>query len=234
MKLIVHLVIRITLPLVLRHSFLLGVSPGRFFYTKFTIAKHNESLKILDLPLYLLTWKIAPCIAAGNTCVCKPSEITSMTAYMLCQVLNDAGVPKGVVNMGTHGIHSIVVYFKIKKTYSPNKLFAVFGNGLNAGAPLVQHPDVPLVSFTGGTVTGEKIYAMGSSQFKKLSLELGGKNPTIIFGDADIEKAVATNVRSAFANQGEICLCGSRIFVHESVFDEYVTKLVEKVGIVWL
>lgn len=156
-----------------------------------------------NLPLYLLTWKIAPALAFGNTAVCKPSEITSLTAFMLCQVFKDAGLPNGVLNM-------------------------VFGGGLKAGSALVSHPQVPLISFTGGTVTGEKITTLAAPYHKKLSLELGGKNANIIFDDADLEKAVEHTVRSSFANQGEICLCGSRIFVHENIYDEFIEKFVSK------
>ncbi|KAJ2993843.1 Aldehyde dehydrogenase 8 member A1 [Globomyces sp. JEL0801] len=156
-----------------------------------------------NLPLYLLTWKIAPCMASGCTSVCKPSEFTSVTAWMLCQVMQDVGVPKGVVNM-------------------------IFGTGPNAGNFLVNHPQVPLISFTGGTVTGGIIYNAASKQNKKLSLELGGKNANIIFADADFNEALTTSIRSSFANQGEICLCGSRIFVEESIFEKFVTEFVKK------
>ncbi|KAI8815212.1 aldehyde dehydrogenase domain-containing protein [Cladochytrium replicatum] len=156
-----------------------------------------------NLPLYLLTWKIAPAMAYGCTSVCKPSEFTSNTAYLLCSVLRDAGVPKGVVNM-------------------------VFGVGPKAGNALVVHPDVPLISFTGGTATGEVIYRNAAPFFKKLSLELGGKNANIVFADCDWETTLATSVRSSFLNQGEICLCGSRIFVEESIFDRFVAELSER------
>ncbi|KAJ8330775.1 hypothetical protein QVD99_008623 [Batrachochytrium dendrobatidis] len=156
-----------------------------------------------NLPLYLLTWKIAPCIAAGCTCVCKPSEITSVTAWMLCSILQEAGLPAGVVNM-------------------------VFGTGPSVGSPLVSHKDVPLISFTGGTTTGEIIYKTAASLNKKMSLELGGKNANIVFADADFETAVSTSIRSSFANQGEICLCGSRIFVHEDIFEKFVTELTRR------
>ena len=124
---------------------------------------------------------------------------------MLCSILAEAGLPAGVVNM-------------------------VFGTGPNAGSSLVQHPDVPLISFTGGTVTGERIIKDSARFYKKLSLELGGKNANIIFDDANLELAIETSVRSSFANQGEICLCGSRIFVQQSIFDEFVEKFVQKVS----
>ncbi|KAG0260073.1 hypothetical protein BG011_002144 [Mortierella polycephala] len=155
-----------------------------------------------NLPLYLLTWKIAPCIASGNTAVCKPSEFTSLTAYMLCSVLKEAGLPAGVVNM-------------------------VFGTGMGAGQAIVEHPRIPLISFTGGTVTGAKIIANSAPHFKKLSLELGGKNANIVFADCDFELALKTSVRSSFANQGEICLCGSRIFVQRPIYEKFLSGLVQ-------
>lgn len=157
-----------------------------------------------NLPLYLLTWKIAPAIATGNTAVCKPSELTSHTAFLLCEIFREVGLPDGVVNM-------------------------VFGTGAKAGAALVSHPDVPLISFTGGTVTGRAIAQATAPMFKKLSLELGGKNPNIVFDDADLDEAVATTIRSSFLNQGEICLCGSRIYVQESIFETFVQNFVSKV-----
>jgi acyl-CoA reductase-like NAD-dependent aldehyde dehydrogenase len=149
-----------------------------------------------NLPLYLLTWKIAPALATGNTAVCKPSELTSHTAFLFAEICRDAGLPKGVVNF-------------------------VFGDGIKVGTPLVLHPDVPLISFTGGTVTGQKIAQMAAPSLKKLSLELGGKNANLIFDDADLDLAVTTTLRSSFLNQGEICLCGSRIYVQEKVYDEF-------------
>lgn len=154
-----------------------------------------------NLPLYLLSWKIAPAIATGNTCVAKPSEITPMTAYLLGEVLQEAEVPAGVVNI-------------------------VFGLGQKAGATLVEHPAVPLISFTGGTATGEVIQKAAAPFFKKISLELGGKNPNIIFDDADLKKCLPTTLRSSFQNQGEICLCGSRIFVQEGLYDDFLAKFV--------
>jgi aminomuconate-semialdehyde/2-hydroxymuconate-6-semialdehyde dehydrogenase len=156
-----------------------------------------------NLPLYLLSWKIAPALATGNTVVCKPSEITPMTAYLLSQVMHEIGMPKGVCNF-------------------------VYGTGPDVGESLVTHPAVSLVSFTGGTATGAKIAAQSAAQFKKLSLELGGKNANIIFKDADLDKAVETSLKSSFLNQGEICLCGSRIFVQEDIFEEFKTKFVQK------
>lgn len=152
-----------------------------------------------NLPLYLLTWKLAPCLAAGNTAVCKPSEITPMTAALLGEVLNEAGLPPGVCNI-------------------------VFGRGETVGASLVQHPGVPAISFTGGTDTGVKIQEMTASQFKKVSLELGGKNANIVFKDADLKKALPMTLRSSFLNSGQICLCGSRILVQQDIYDEFMTE----------
>ncbi len=152
-----------------------------------------------NLPLYLITWKIAPALAYGNTAVCKPSEFTSMTAFLLASILKEAGLPEGVCNM-------------------------VFGTGERAGSVLVEHPSVPLVSFTGGTATGEKIYKAAAPHFKKLSLELGGKNPNIIFNDADLKKCIPMTVNSSFSNQGEICLCGSRIYVQEDIFEKFLSE----------
>ncbi len=156
-----------------------------------------------NLPLYLLTWKIAPAIATGNTCVCKPSELTSLTAFYLCEILREAGLPDGVVNM-------------------------VFGRGPSAGQALVDHPDVSLISFTGGTSTGETLARSAAPKLKKLSLELGGKNPNIVFDDADLKEAVATSVRAAFLNQGEICLCGSRLYVQEKIYEPFLQAFREQ------
>lgn len=160
-----------------------------------------------NLPLYLLTWKIAPAIAFGNTVVCKPSELTPYTASMLGPILNEAGVPHGVVNI-------------------------VHGLGASAGAALTNHPDVPLLSFTGGTSTGRSILTSAIPTFKKTSLELGGKNAALIFEDSDLPEAVIQTVRSSFQNQGEICLCSSRIFVQEKIFDEFVQKYTRTVSLI--
>ncbi|RYZ47287.1 MAG: aldehyde dehydrogenase family protein, partial [Sphingobacteriales bacterium] len=136
-----------------------------------------------NLPLYLFTWKIAPALASGNCVVAKPSEITPMTAFLLSELCIEAGLPAGVLNI-------------------------VHGYGHKVGASITAHPDVPLISFTGGTVTGREIARVAAPMFKKLSLELGGKNPNIIFADCDFEKALQTSIHSSFANQGQICLCG--------------------------
>lgn len=154
-----------------------------------------------NLPLYLLTWKIAPALAMGNTVVCKPSELTSMTAFMLGEMLNAAGVPAGVCNI-------------------------IFGYGHKAGDAIVTHPHVPAISFTGGTLTAKTIIQNSAPHYKKLSLELGGKNPNIIFADSDLEKCLAMTLRSSFLNQGEICLCGSRIFVEEKFYHTFVDQFV--------
>lgn len=158
-----------------------------------------------NLPLYLFTWKIAPALAAGNTVVAKPSEITPMTAYLLGQICTDAGLPAGVLNI-------------------------VHGRGSNTGQAMVEHPNIKAISFTGGTATGARIASIAAPKFKKLSLELGGKNPNIVFADADMDEAIATGVLSSFSNQGQICLCGSRIFVERSVYEAYVTAFVDKVS----
>jgi aminomuconate-semialdehyde/2-hydroxymuconate-6-semialdehyde dehydrogenase len=155
-----------------------------------------------NLPLYLLSWKIAPAIAVGNTCVAKPSELTPLTANRLAELSIEAGIPPGVINI-------------------------VHGYGNKAGRALTSHDDVAAISFTGGTVTGAAVAANAAPRFKKLSLELGGKNPNLIFADADLTAdngAVATSIRSSFWNQGEICLCGSRIFVERSIHDEFAER----------
>ncbi|HXH90046.1 MAG TPA: aldehyde dehydrogenase [Thermoanaerobaculia bacterium] len=154
-----------------------------------------------NLPLYLLSWKIAPAIAAGNTCIAKPSELTPLTANRLAELSIEAGIPPGVINI-------------------------VHGYGAKAGRALTCHDDVAAISFTGGTVTGAAVAANAAPRFKKISLELGGKNPNLIFADADLDDAVATSIRSSFWNQGEICLCGSRIFVERSIHDVFVERLV--------
>ena len=158
-----------------------------------------------NLPLYLLTWKIAPAIATGNTAVAKPSELTPMTAYLLAQTCRDAGLPAGVLNI-------------------------VHGLGARAGAPLTTHPDVPTISFTVGTVTGAAIAAATAVRFKKTALEMGGKNPTVVFADAAMDEAIPTAVRAAFSNQGQICLCGSRIFVERPAYDAFVERFVSLTG----
>jgi aminomuconate-semialdehyde/2-hydroxymuconate-6-semialdehyde dehydrogenase len=156
-----------------------------------------------NLPLLLFTWKLAPALAAGNCVIAKPSEVTPMTAYLLSQLVNEAGFPKGVVNI-------------------------LHGKGAKIGAAITTHPDIAAISFTGGTATGMEIYNNAARQFKKVSLELGGKNPTIIFDDADWSKAVEGAKTAAFANQGQVCLCGSRILVQASVYDKFKTDFIEQ------
>ncbi len=157
-----------------------------------------------NLPLYLFTWKIAPAIAAGNCVVAKPSEITPMTAYLLSELCIEAGLPAGVLNI-------------------------VHGLGSKAGEAIVCHPKIKAISFTGGTATGAHIASVTAPMFKKLSLELGGKNPNIIFADCDFDRMLATTVRSSFSNQGQICLCGSRILVEKSIYEAFKTAFVKKV-----
>ncbi len=157
-----------------------------------------------NLPLYLFTWKIAPALAAGNCVVAKPSEVSPMTAFMLSALCNEAGLPPGVLNV-------------------------VHGYGNKVGAAIAAHPRIPLVSFTGGTKTGAEIYAAAAPMFKKLSLELGGKNPNIIFADCDFEHALSTSIKSSFSNQGEICLCGSRIFIERPIYEKFKSSFLEKV-----
>jgi aminomuconate-semialdehyde/2-hydroxymuconate-6-semialdehyde dehydrogenase len=156
-----------------------------------------------NLPLYLLTWKVAPALATGNTVVGKPSELTPLTAHRLAGLCTEAGLPTGVLNI-------------------------VHGGGETAGAALVGHPDVPTISFTGGTDTGASIARLAGPLFKRLALECGGKNPTIVFADANLDEALPATVRAAFSNQGEICLCGSRILVERSIHDRFVDDLVER------
>ncbi len=158
-----------------------------------------------NLPLYLFTWKIAPAIAAGNCVVAKPSEVTPMTAYLLGEICNEAGLPNGVLNI-------------------------VHGLGQTTGQAIVEHQNIKAISFTGGTATGTHIARTAAPMFKKLSLELGGKNPNIIFADADYDEMLATTVKSSFANQGQICLCGSRIFVEESIYEKFKKDFIDKVS----
>jgi aminomuconate-semialdehyde/2-hydroxymuconate-6-semialdehyde dehydrogenase len=156
-----------------------------------------------NLPLYLFTWKIAPALAAGCTVVAKPSELTPVTAFLFGTLCTEAGLPKGVLNI-------------------------IQGDGAKAGQAIVDHPDVAAISFTGGTVTGKKIASTAAPMFKKLSLELGGKNPNIIFADCDFEKAVSTSIQSSFSNQGEICLCGPRILVERSLYSAFLEEFVRR------
>ncbi len=156
-----------------------------------------------NLPLYLFTWKIAPALAAGNTVVAKPSELTPLTAALLGELCREAGLPAGVLNI-------------------------VHGLGPKAGQAIVAHPEIGTISFTGGTVTGRRIAETTAPSFKKLSLELGGKNPNVVFADADLDEVVETSLRSSFSNQGQICLAGSRILVEHGVHDAFLERFVER------
>ncbi|MBP7388823.1 MAG: aldehyde dehydrogenase [Chitinophagales bacterium] len=157
-----------------------------------------------NLPIYLFSWKIAPALATGNCVVAKPSEITPYTAYLLSQVCIEAGLPKGVLNI-------------------------VHGLGGKVGQAIVEHEDIKAISFTGGTETGKRIAATAAPMFKKLSLELGGKNPTIVFADCNFDETVKQVVAASFSNQGEICLCGSRIFIEKSIYDKFKEAFVARV-----
>lgn len=157
-----------------------------------------------NLPLLLLTWKLAPCLAAGNTAVIKPAEWTPMTATVLGEICREAGVPDGVVNI-VHG-------------FGPD----------SAGSALTEHPDVNAISFTGETTTGKVIMAAAANTLKRLSYELGGKNPNIIFADADLDEVIETTLKSSFANQGEVCLAGSRIYVQKPVYEEFLRRFVAR------
>ena len=158
-----------------------------------------------NLPLYLLTWKIAPALAAGNTVVAKPSEVTPMSAYILSKICAEIDFPPGVLNI-------------------------VHGLGSKIGDSLTGHEDTPIVSFTGGTQTGRHIAGIASPMFKKISLELGGKNPNIVFADANFDKAVSMAVKAGFSNQGQICLCGSRLFIEDEIYEKFKKALIEKVS----
>lgn len=158
-----------------------------------------------NLPLYLLTWKIAPALAAGNTVVAKPSEVTPMSAYILSKICAEIDFPPGVLNI-------------------------VHGLGSKIGDSLTGHEDTPIVSFTGGTQTGRHIAGIASPMFKKISLELGGKNPNIVFADANFDKAVSMAVKAGFSNQGQICLCGSRLFIEDGIYEKFKKALIEKVS----
>ncbi|MDG2152662.1 MAG: aldehyde dehydrogenase, partial [Crocinitomicaceae bacterium] len=158
-----------------------------------------------NLPLYLFSWKIAPALASGNCEIAKPSEVTPYTAYLLSEVAQEIGLPAGVLNI-------------------------IHGTGPSAGDAIVKHPLIKAISFTGGTQTGAYISRTAGPMFKKLSLELGGKNPNIIFSDCDFDEMLSTTVRSSFANQGQICLCGSRVFVERAIYEKFKSAFVEKVS----
>lgn len=156
-----------------------------------------------NLPLYLFTWKIAPALAAGNCVIAKPSEVTPMTGYLLSVICREAGLPAGVLNI-------------------------VHGTGPSCGSAIVSHPDIKAISFTGSTRAGKDIASIAAPMFKKVSLELGGKNPNIIFADCDWDKMMRTTLQSSFANQGQICLCGSRILVEESIYEKFKEEFIAR------
>lgn len=155
-----------------------------------------------NLPLYLLSWKIAPALLMGNTIIAKPSEITPLTAHFLGKLCVKIGLPNGVLNI-------------------------VHGYGPEVGQAIVEHPRIKAISFTGGTSTGKIVAATAAPMFKKLSLELGGKNASIVLDDADLEIAVPGVLRSSFLNSGQICLCGSRVLVHSSIYEEFIDKYLQ-------
>jgi len=157
-----------------------------------------------NLPLYLFTWKIAPALAAGNCVISKPSEVTPVTAFLLGKICKEAGLPDGVLNI-------------------------VHGTGNTCGEAIVKHPSIKAISFTGSTRAGRHIASIAAPMFKKLSLELGGKNPTIIFADCNWDKMIETTIQSSFSNQGQICLCGSRILVETPVYEKFKKEFVKKV-----
>jgi len=157
-----------------------------------------------NLPLYLLSWKVAPALLMGNTIVAKPSEMTPLTANLLCEVASSVGLPSGVLNV-------------------------VHGYGPEVGQAILEHPSIRAISFTGGTATGRHVAATAAPMFKKLSLELGGKNATIVLDDADLDAAVEGAVRAGFTNGGQVCLCGSRILVHRSIAEEFTRRITEVV-----
>ncbi len=158
-----------------------------------------------NLPLYLFTWKIAPALAAGNCVVAKPSEVTPMTSYLLTHICKEAGLPDGVLNI-------------------------IHGTGPGCGSAIVAHPEIKAISFTGSTRAGKDIAAVAAPMFKKISLELGGKNPNIIFEDCDWKKMMNTTIQSSFSNQGQICLCGSRVLVQKSIYEKFKAEFLQRVA----
>jgi aminomuconate-semialdehyde/2-hydroxymuconate-6-semialdehyde dehydrogenase len=181
--------------------------PGGIPALNYTLRKPRGVAGLIspwNLPLYLLTWKIAPALATGNTAVCKPSELTPTTASILGELSAQAGLPRGVLNI-------------------------VHGTGSEAGAAIIQHPDIPTISFTGSTKVGQWIAQTAGPMLKRISLELGGKNPFIVFDDADFDAAVTTAVRAGFTNQGQVCLCGSRLLIHEKLYDRFLAAYLDRV-----
>lgn len=157
-----------------------------------------------NLPLYLFTWKIAPALAAGNCVIAKPSEVTPVTAFLLSKICKAAGLPDGVLNI-------------------------LHGSGNSTGEAIISHPSIKAISFTGSTRAGARIASVAAPMFKKLSLELGGKNPNIIFEDCQWDKMMKTTIQSSFSNQGQICLCGSRILVQDTIYEKFKNEFVEQV-----
>jgi aminomuconate-semialdehyde/2-hydroxymuconate-6-semialdehyde dehydrogenase len=186
------------------HSETYDMGPQGFNYTLRQPIGVAGLISPWNLPLYLFTWKIAPALAAGNTAVAKPSEVTPLTGYLLSEICQEIGLPPGVLNI-------------------------VHGTGPAVGEAIVKHPGIGMISFTGSTKVGQRIAQVAAPMFKKLSLEMGGKNATLIFADADYDQALNTSLRASFTNQGQICLCGSRILVEDSIYERYVADLVEKV-----
>ncbi len=158
-----------------------------------------------NLPLYLLTWKIAPALLMGNTIIAKPSEITPLTAHLLGKICTEIGLPNGVLNI-------------------------LHGYGPEVGNQIVSHPEIKAISFTGGTSTGKIVASTAAPLFKKLSLELGGKNASIILEDADLDLTIPGVLRASFLNSGQICLCGSRILVHSSIADEFISRYLKELN----
>ncbi|HET8552814.1 MAG TPA: aldehyde dehydrogenase [Gammaproteobacteria bacterium] len=185
------------------HATRLGEKVGAINYTLRQPHGVVGCISPWNLPLYLFTWKIAPALAAGNCVIAKPSEITPATAALFGQICEEAGLPPGVLNI-------------------------VHGRGAGIGQALVEHPKIGAISFTGGTVTGANIARTAAPVFKKLSLELGGKNPTLVFADCDFDTALDGAVRAAFSNQGEICLCGSRILIEDSLYERFRDAFVKR------
>ena len=158
-----------------------------------------------NYPFHLLTWKLAPALASGCTVVCKPSEVTPQSTYLLAKILQKSSLPAGVCNI-------------------------IFGVGVKSGEHLVQHPSVKVVSFTGSTATGARVARLASVQMKKVSLELGGKNATLVFKDADQVKALPVVRNAAFKNSGQVCTAGSRLLVQQDIYDEFVGALKKDMG----
>ncbi|MDE1895271.1 MAG: aldehyde dehydrogenase family protein, partial [Xanthomonadaceae bacterium] len=187
------------------HAMETGIGGGAINYTLRQPLGVVGCISPWNLPLYLFTWKIAPALAAGNTVVAKPSEVTPCSAALLGELSIEAGFPPGVLNI-------------------------VFGRGASVGEAVVDHPGVKAISFTGSTATGARIAALAAAKFKKVSLEMGGKNPAIVFADADLSDAnLDTIVRSGFANQGEICLCGSRLLVQRAIYAAFRERYLARV-----